>query len=86
MATEEWTHEEIASSFRKSGEKDSQIKILSELTGKNETTIRAILREQGYKIPEPVMKNAKIAPVQQIPDVVKELVTKELIQITEKTK
>lgn len=48
----EWTPLEIAGSYRRSGEKASQIQIIAECNACSKEQIKQILREQGFEIKE----------------------------------
>lgn len=48
----EWTALEIAGSYRRSGEKASQIQIIAECNACSKEQIKQILREQGFEIKE----------------------------------
>ena len=48
----EWTHLEIAGSYRRSGEKASQIQIIAECNDCSKEKIKQILRKQGFEIKE----------------------------------
>lgn len=48
----EWTPLEIAGSYRRSGEKESQIQIIAECNACSKEQIKQILREQGFEIKE----------------------------------
>lgn len=47
-----WSPLEIAGSYRRSGQKQSQIQIIAECNACDKETIKQILREQGFEIKE----------------------------------
>lgn len=72
----EWDAESIVKSYKESKYKENQIKILAELNGCDEYTIREILRKNGVSLEEKTVKK-KVAPV-QLPESVRNLIEREV--------